>query len=124
MPPAFLPPSRSLKDRLTKVPDWFRPKNQIQEAYARDTLRGMEKRTEAAQKRVAATKVAALSKAAEIIRNYDVRAKSLLGGKNFPWSSDSEGLGPWERVQMNKYKKSHPIKHFIYRITGLLAPTL
>ena len=116
---SFAPPSRSLKDRLTKVPDWFRPKNQIQEAHARETLRGMAKRQEDQDRRVAATKVAATHKAAEIIRSYDVRAKSFLGGKSFPWTSDS-----WERVQLNRYRKEHPLRYLVFRFTGLMAPTL
>lgn len=110
--------SRSLKDRFTKVPDWFRPKNALQEAFAKETLRGMQKREELGQRRVAATKAAALPKAAEIIRSYDVRAKSFLGGKSFPWTSDT-----WERVQINRYKKSHPWRYIVWRITGLMAPT-
>jgi hypothetical protein len=111
--------SRSLKDRLTKVPDWFRPKNQKVEAYARANLQGMQKRQEDQQRRVAATKAAALPKAAEIIRRFDVRAKSFLGGKSFPWTS-----GSWERIQISRYRKDHPIRYAVWRCTGLLAPTL
>ena len=115
----FIPPSRSLKDRLTKVPDWFRPKNQLMEAHAKETLRGFAKLEEKDQRRVAAAKAAALPKAAEIIRNFDVRGKSFLGGKNFPWASDS-----WERVRISRYKKQHPLRYQVWRITGLMAPTL
>lgn len=111
--------SRSLKDRLTKVPDWFQPKNQQVEAYAKQTLRGMATRAAHDARRVAATKAAALPKAAEIIRKYDVRAKSFLGGKSFPWTSDS-----WERVQMDRYRKQHPWRYIVWRYTGLMAPTL
>lgn len=110
--------SRSLKDRITKVPDWFRPKNQIAEAYARQNLRDMEQRKENDQRRVAATKAAALPKAADIIRRFDVRAKSFLGGNTFPWTSDS-----WERIQADRYRRSHPVRYIVWRITGLMAPT-
>lgn len=112
-------PSRSLKDRLTKVPEWFRPKNQHVEAIARENLRGMQKIQEMNDSRAAAAKQAALPKAAEIIRRYDVRAKSFLGGKNFPWASDS-----WERVQLDRFRKQHPYRYLIWRCTGLMAPTL
>lgn|SRR3990167_1324406 len=114
-----LPPSRSLKDRLTKVPDWFRPKNQMTEAYARETLAGMKRLKDVENRRVATTKVAALRKAAEIIRRYDVRAKSFLGGKSFPWTSDS-----WERVQLDRFRRAHPWRYIVWRFTGLMAPTL
>lgn len=115
---SFAPPSRSLKDRTTKVPDWFRPKNQIHEAYARETLRGMERERNKDARRVAAAKVAALPKAAEIIRKFDVRAKNFLGGKAFPWTSDS-----WERVQLDRYRRRHPYRYLVWRCTGLMAPT-
>ena len=82
-------------------------------------MRGFQKQQEADQRRVAATKVAALHKAAEIIRRYDVRAKSFLGGKNFPWTDDS-----WERVQSDRYRRTHPLRYIVWRITGLMAPTL
>lgn len=110
--------SRSLKDRLTKVPHWFRPKNQMQEAYARETLRGFQRNQENDNKRAATARVAALPKAAEIIRRFDVRAKGLLGGKSFPWASDS-----WERIQISRYQKMHPMRYIVWRITGLMAPT-
>ncbi len=111
--------SRSLKDRLTKVPDWFRPKNEFVAAHAQQVLRGMAKNAEHNARRVAATKAAALPKAAEIIRKYDVRAKSFLGGKSFPWTPDS-----WERVQLDRFRKQHPYRYLVYRFTGLMAPTL
>lgn len=113
------PPSRSLKDRMTKVPDWFRPKNQLTGLYAEETLRGLERLREVNRRRVDAAKASALGKAAEIVRKHDVRAKGFLGGKSFPWASDS-----WERVQLSRYRKAHPFKYIVYRYTGLLAPTL
>jgi hypothetical protein len=119
MKPVILPPSRPLQDRLTKVPDWFRPKNQLQETYAKETLKGMADLREVNRRRVAATKAATLPKAAEIVRKYDVRAKSFLGGKNFPWTSDS-----WERIQLDRFRKAHPFRYLMWRYTGLMAPTL
>lgn len=103
---------------MTKVPDWFRPKNQMVEAYAKETLRGMERVKESEHKKIAAVKANATHKAAEIIRRYDVRAKSFLGGKSFPWTS-----GSWERVQISRYKKQHPYRYLVWRYTGLMAPT-
>lgn len=110
--------SRSLKDRLTKVPDWFRPKNPMVAAYAEETLRSFQKREQKNAERVAAVKTATLPKAAEIIRNYNVRAKSFLGGKTFPWTSDS-----WECIQLDRFRRKHPVRFYFWRMTGLLAPT-
>lgn len=110
--------SRSLKDRTSKVPDWFKPKNSLQEAHARVVLEGMEKQRQTDARRVEAAKASALPKAAEIIRRFDVRAKNFLGGKAFPWTSDS-----WERVQMDRFRKRHPYRYLVYRFTGLMAPT-
>ena len=113
------PPSRSLKDRLTKVPDWFRPKNQMEEAYAKDVLHGFQKLDQADKRRADVARASALPKAAELIRNYDVRAKSFLGGKTFPWASDS-----WERVQISRFRKDHPLRYLVWRISGrrILTP--
>lgn len=111
--------SRSLKDRLTKVPDWFKPKNQEMALYAQSVLDGFQKIDARERRVVAATKAAALGKGAEIVRKLDVRAKSFLGGKSFPWAS-----GSWQRIQLSRYRKEHPIRYVVYRCTGLLAPTL
>lgn len=110
-------PSRSLKDRLTKVPSWFRPKNNLQALAARKALYGIRQTEEMKEKRIAAMRASMLPKAADIARQYDVRAKSFLGGQLSPWAGNA-----WKNIQADRYKQSNPLRYFVWRITGLLGP--
>lgn len=109
--------SRPLKDRLTKVPSWFRPKTEQQAAMAQAALRGIQKQQETKERGLAAMRNRLMPKAAELIRHYDARSRDFLGGGLSPWTADA-----WRRIRAAKYKRQHPYRHFVWQITGLLSP--
>lgn len=109
--------SRPLKERLTKVPSWFRPKNAYQATMAQNALRGMQRQEEVKERGLATMRQRITPKVAEIVRQYDVRSKDFLGGSLTPWTSDS-----WKRIQSSQFKSQHPIRHIVWQLTGLFGP--